>query len=77
MSEERCFVTGKPIPEDELEHARYTETFKAWVSDDGQKALENSSEANEIPDLVKVREEWASEESDWYTQWQEQQSKEP
>ena len=78
MSEERCFVTGKPIPEDELEHARRTKTFEAWVSDEGQKMLENDGEtAANFPHLVKVMEEWAAEESDWYTQWQEQQGKEP
>ena len=71
MDDKRCFVTGKPIPQEELEHARYTDTFKAWVSKEGQRLLETDPEALEVEDLAKVSEEWASQENDWYSQWQQ------
>ena len=47
-----CFITGEFIPEDD--HARFTHEFDAWVSEKGQKIVEddargpNPSEENRI-----------------------------
>ena len=73
MKENRCFVTGKPIPEEDMEDARYTESFEAWVSKEGQKILETDPEALTIPELEKVQKEWDSAELDWYEQWKKEQ----
>ena len=70
----RCFVTGKPIPPEEMEgEARFTKSFDAWVSKEGQTLLKHEPEAQDIPELKKVIEEWDSQELDWYKVWKETQ----
>ena len=76
MDIKHCFVTGKPIPSEESEDARYTETFKAWVSKEGQRLLEVDPEAMKVPELVKVAKEWTAQELDWYSQYTQQQNNE-
>ena len=69
----QCFVTGKPILPADMEEARFTHEFDAWVSKEGQKILENEPEAKDDPELSIIIKEWSTEEQDWYEEWEKHQ----
>jgi len=71
--ETQCFVTGKPILPSEMEGARFTHEFDAWISKEGQAILKNDPEAGDDPELGIIIKEWSTEEQDWYEEWKKSQ----
>ena len=47
-----CFVTGKIMAKDE--HARWTDEFDAWVSEEGQKQIEERATGQDCDEEARI-----------------------
>ena len=68
--EDFCFVTGKPIADDDKK-ARFTFEFDAWISSEGQKVIDNAVSSRMTASLMtpsqldKYKEYWLIH-REWY-----------
>lgn len=68
--EDFCFVTGKPIADDDKK-ARFTFEFDAWVSSEGQKVIEEAVTSRQTASMMRPSEkerykEYCIIHSEWY-----------
>lgn len=69
--EDICFVTGNPIPE--KDRARFTIEFDAWISEEGQRIVEDAATSRMTASMMtssqldKHKEYWIIH-REWYAQ---------